>query len=538
MPYKGILTAAYKAQGGQVEETENNGILNNAGKIQVWSDNPAQPAVWIDPKDRDHYESVGYYARNRQEFRGTDGDLGIGTDTVNWVKSITLHDVASMLPLIGDAIAIQEIYQELQKNPIKWGLIGILGGATIIGVIPGVGKAIGGAMKAGARSVINFSKKLRRATPEEMALVQKTGMPVRVKVCHLAKGGSTNDCVPATVNDDGWVYENKVDQTKAETYQAGQQTISVDEANATKAEFLDFQEKYNPNMSKERLAEQVKLSDGRIDSLTVPDGTPTSGPINKQLHDDIGNIRDNSTTPTIRTLNRDNYTSARSNVLHRLESGTVDKITPAQGKAFANAYIGTGGGIYNNTMDRQIFNHLLKLTRAEQKEFGRKMMTPFDRKSFARIGDEVTIYRRGAADSTKDTGVSWTTNPKLFSTYASGELAEDAAKGFTKVTVSKDKIMAYITSRPGGVNFDGEFEVILFPNTVLPKGTKQFVEPPSKSLPISKTNPPEGYRPNLDNGPVWFNDEGEAWDSLTGEFLNKGGIVRGTNNTRKGILRI
>ena len=58
-------------------------------------------------------------------------------------KSITFKDaattVAEMTPIIGDAMAAKEIYDELQKEDPDYRFIAVLGGAALIGAIPGIG---------------------------------------------------------------------------------------------------------------------------------------------------------------------------------------------------------------------------------------------------------------------------------------------------------------------------------------------------------------------------------------------------------------
>ena len=63
----------------------------------------------------------------------------------------TLRTVAELTPILGDALAAEEIVRELGKDPINWALVGALGGATLIGVVPGIGDAAAAAIKAGAR---------------------------------------------------------------------------------------------------------------------------------------------------------------------------------------------------------------------------------------------------------------------------------------------------------------------------------------------------------------------------------------------------
>ena len=63
-----------------------------------------------------------------------------------------IRGVAELIPIVGDVLAAEEIYRELQNSPVNWPLIGALGGAALIGVVPGIGDAVATAIKAGARA--------------------------------------------------------------------------------------------------------------------------------------------------------------------------------------------------------------------------------------------------------------------------------------------------------------------------------------------------------------------------------------------------
>ena len=80
------------------------------------------------------------------------------------VDNITLEDaatfVASATPIIGDAMAAKEVYDELQKDDPNYYLAGALGGAAIVGLIPGIGDAAANAIKAGARKALDVGKRI------------------------------------------------------------------------------------------------------------------------------------------------------------------------------------------------------------------------------------------------------------------------------------------------------------------------------------------------------------------------------------------
>ena len=58
---------------------------------------------------------------------------------------LTFKDAATFVgeatPIIGDAIAAKEVYDELKKENPNYLLVSALGGAAVIGLIPGLGDA-------------------------------------------------------------------------------------------------------------------------------------------------------------------------------------------------------------------------------------------------------------------------------------------------------------------------------------------------------------------------------------------------------------
>ena len=66
-----------------------------------------------------------------------------GVEPVDVNTDLTFKDaaetVAEMTPIIGDAMAAKEIYDELQKEDPDYRFVAVLGGAGLIGAIPGIG---------------------------------------------------------------------------------------------------------------------------------------------------------------------------------------------------------------------------------------------------------------------------------------------------------------------------------------------------------------------------------------------------------------
>ena len=75
------------------------------------------------------------------------------------------REMMSMLPVVGDAIAAEEVYNEIRKPNPNWLLVGALGGATIVGAIPGVGDAAAALIKKGAKLGLDGVKAIPRIRP-------------------------------------------------------------------------------------------------------------------------------------------------------------------------------------------------------------------------------------------------------------------------------------------------------------------------------------------------------------------------------------
>jgi hypothetical protein len=98
------------------------------------------------------------------------------------IPEISLKDattfVASMTPVIGDAMAAKEVYDELKKVNPNYYLAGALGGATIVGLIPGIGDAAAKAIMNGAREVFDVAKRVKPKPNNKIDYgVSKTGVP-------------------------------------------------------------------------------------------------------------------------------------------------------------------------------------------------------------------------------------------------------------------------------------------------------------------------------------------------------------------------
>ena len=68
--------------------------------------------------------------------------------------------VAEATPIIGDAMAAKEIYDEIQKPEPNYGLVAVLAGASLIGLVPLIGDAAAAPIKKVARGLLDVAKRV------------------------------------------------------------------------------------------------------------------------------------------------------------------------------------------------------------------------------------------------------------------------------------------------------------------------------------------------------------------------------------------
>lgn len=80
------------------------------------------------------------------------------------VQNVTPMDAARFIaeatPIIGDAMAAKEIYDEATSENPNWAMVGALGGAAVLGLFPGIGDAAAKAVKSGARGLLDTAKRV------------------------------------------------------------------------------------------------------------------------------------------------------------------------------------------------------------------------------------------------------------------------------------------------------------------------------------------------------------------------------------------
>jgi len=111
----------------------------------------------LDSPSRDEYlsrrasEREAYFAKRAEMRRNGERDF-TGADAARFA--------AEMTPILGDAMAVKELWEEATSESPNWGLVGLLGGTAVLGLIPGVGDAAAKAVKAGAQGLLDTVKRV------------------------------------------------------------------------------------------------------------------------------------------------------------------------------------------------------------------------------------------------------------------------------------------------------------------------------------------------------------------------------------------
>ena len=84
----------------------------------------------------------------RLDFARSYGVEPVVPEDISFKEAATF--VAEMTPIVGDAMAAKEIYDELMQEEPNYPLIAALGGTAVVGLIPGVGDAAAAGDSTGA----------------------------------------------------------------------------------------------------------------------------------------------------------------------------------------------------------------------------------------------------------------------------------------------------------------------------------------------------------------------------------------------------
>ena len=150
--------------------------------------------------DQQTEEALGWAAEGKK--------LAVDIPEVSFKDAATF--VASATPIIGDAMAAKEVYDELQKDEPNYYLAGALGGAALVGLVPGLGDAAAKAIKKGAKEVFDVSRsvpKVSKTKPEEFSGT--------IRLQHGYRGNKPTEFVPQAqykgdrYDSDGGVFGDK-----------------------------------------------------------------------------------------------------------------------------------------------------------------------------------------------------------------------------------------------------------------------------------------------------------------------------------------
>ena len=183
-------------------------------------------------------------AQSEEQYLGYSKEaknLAVDIPDVSFKDAATF--VASATPVIGDAMAAKEVYDELQKDDPNYYLAGALGGAAIVGLVPGLGDAAANAIKAGARKAVDIGKRIE-VDPNALGVM---GGNVRLKP-------PVEEVTPQVSNID---YQKKMAEfDKAETADDWQNTVS---------KYVTKSRDVNPTVRTPELEYSTKdLIDGKI----------------------------------------------------------------------------------------------------------------------------------------------------------------------------------------------------------------------------------------------------------------------------------
>jgi hypothetical protein len=183
-------------------------------------------------------------AQTEEEYLGYAEEaknLAVDVPDVSFKDAATF--VASATPVIGDAMAAKEVYDELQKDDPNYYLAGALGGAAIVGLVPGLGDAAANAIKAGAKKAVDIGKRIE-VDPNALGVM---GGNVRLKP-------PVEEVTPQVSNID---YQKKMAEfDKAETPDDWQNTVS---------EYVTESRDVSPTIRTPELEDSTKdLIDGKI----------------------------------------------------------------------------------------------------------------------------------------------------------------------------------------------------------------------------------------------------------------------------------
>jgi len=197
-------------------------------------------------------------AQSEEEYLGYAEEaknLAVDIPNVSFKDAATF--VASATPVIGDAMAAKEVYDELQKDDPNYYLAGALGGAAIVGLVPGLGDAAANAIKAGARKAVDIGKRIevdpnalgvmggnvRLKPPVEEVTSQVSNIDYQKKMAEFDKAETADDWQNTVKN---YVIESRDVNPTIRTPELEDSTKDLIDGKITREQHLENVDKYKP----------------------------------------------------------------------------------------------------------------------------------------------------------------------------------------------------------------------------------------------------------------------------------------------------
>jgi len=197
-------------------------------------------------------------AQTEEEYLGYAEEaknLAVDVPDVSFKDAATF--VASATPIIGDAMAAKEVYDELQKDDPNYYLAGALGGAAIVGLIPGIGNAAANAIKAGARKALDVGKRIevdpnalgvmggnvRLKTPVEEVTPQVSNIDYQKKMAEFDASETADDWQTVVGN---YVTESRDVNPTVRTPELEASAKDLIDDKITREQHLENVDKYKP----------------------------------------------------------------------------------------------------------------------------------------------------------------------------------------------------------------------------------------------------------------------------------------------------
>ncbi len=152
--------------------------------------------------DQQTEEALGWAAEGKK--------LAVDIPEVSFKDAATF--VASVTPIIGDAMAAKEVYDELQKDEPNYYLAGALGGAALVGLVPGLGDAAAKAIKKGAKEVFDVAKRVEvdpKKTSRNTDAVVDPVLEADDIITEWEKGNISNTELRSRMRDKGFEIHTK-----------------------------------------------------------------------------------------------------------------------------------------------------------------------------------------------------------------------------------------------------------------------------------------------------------------------------------------